>query len=218
MRRLSLNLFLMSMLPIEYHLLPVVRRGVALLAAVARYALVGCAVLALAELVLLPLHLVLPGILCGMVSAFLLHAALMLVVLLVVWCHAVLLAGQGLVVTRWLVRVGGMLAPLLPVCWVYTLVTGRLLLYRQGELPLILTVLLVAVAGFNIPKMAAAHWQLQVRVVAVPVLLVAAFCLDVPGMLLPCAAVKLLLAYAAASPLRQLAWLAPRVISMPERD
>lgn len=203
------------MLPIEYHLLPVVKTSVARVAALTRWVLILTAALAVAELVLLPLYLVLPGIVCGMASSFLQGCALALLVVLGAWCHAVLLAGQGVLLTRWLLRVGAVLAPLLPICWGYTLVAGRLLLYRQAELPLILVVLLVAGSLFNIPRMAAAPWQLQVRVAALPLVLLVVQLCDLPGLLLPCAAAKLLAAWLAAAPLRQLAAIAPRIISMP---
>lgn len=206
------------MLPVEYHLLPAVKRTVARGASVTRGVLILAAALAVAELVLLPLHLVLPGIACGMASSFLLGCGLALLVALGAWCHAVLLAGQGMLITRWLLRTGAVLAPLVPVCWGYTFVTGRLLLYRQAELPLILGVLLAAGALFNIPRMAAAPWQLQLRVVLLPLVLLVGLVCDFPGMLLLCAAARLLAAWLAAAPLRLLAALAPRIISMPEKE
>ncbi len=206
------------MLTCDCYLFPAVKRAVSLLAVVTRYALVACAVMALAELVLLPLHLVLPGIVCGLVSAFLAKLQVALLLVVAVWCHVVLLAGQGVALTRWLVWLGGLLAPLVPISWGYSLLTGELLLYRQGELPMILGVFLLVAAVLNIPRMAAAPGLLQVRVVAVPVLMLAAVCLDVPGLLLPCAAVKVLLASVASFPLRELARVAPLVISLPERD
>jgi hypothetical protein len=123
---------------LEYHILPVVRSAISRLAVIARYTLFFCAGLALLEPVLLMLRLPLAGILSGMASTFLLHTALCLLVILLSWSHTVLLAGQGTVVTRWLMWVGAILSPLAPVCWCYTLVTGKLLLYRQRELVIIM--------------------------------------------------------------------------------
>ncbi len=203
---------------IEYPILPAVRRLVAMLAAAARYTLVGCAVLALAEPALLVLRVPLGGIACGLASSFLLLAAVSLVVLLAMWSHAVLLAGQGNAITRWMLVLCAWLTPVAPVSWVYTLFSGKLLLYRQGELPLILCVVLLMAVLLNIPRMAAARWQLQLRVVLVPLLLLAALCCDVPEMLLPCLVFKVLCAWLAAAPLRALQSVAPRIISMPERD
>lgn len=200
---------------IEYHILPAVRQSAGGLATALRWVLAACALLAVAELVLLPLHLVLPGILCGMVSTFLLLLGICMLTVLASWCHTVLLAGQGIAITRWLLRVGAILSPLAPVCWAYTLFSGRLLMYRQAELPLILVVLMLSAALINILHMAAAPWQLQLRVVALPLLLLLAQVCDLPGLLWGCAALKLLAAWVAASPLRQLASLAPRIISMP---
>lgn len=200
---------------IEYHLLPLVKRAVAVLAHVCRYSLVGCAVLAVAELALMLLRLPLAGILCGMVSSLLLPWSLAVLVVLAAWCVPVLLAGQGVWLSRWMLRLGALLALLVPLCWGYSMVAGKLLLYRQSELPLILGVLLLGAALVNIPRMAAASRRLQVRVVALPLLLLAAYCLDVPGALVICTVAKLLAAWVAAAPLRLLASVAPRVISMP---
>ena len=203
---------------IEYHILPAVRQVVAWLAAAARWVLVACAVLALAEPVLLLLRLPLGGIACGLVSAFLLQLAVALVVLVATWGHAVLLAGQGNVVTRWLLRVCAVLAPVAPFSWVYTLMSGELLLYRQSELSLFLCVVLLLAALLNIPRMAAARWQLQLRVAVVPLVLLLALCCDVPGLVLPCVVLKVLGAWLAVVPLRGLQSMAPRIISMPELD
>ncbi len=206
------------MQPIEYHLLPFVKRTVAVLASTTRYTLTACAVLALAELALLPLRFPVAAILCGLISSFLLPLGTALLAVLVAWCHAVLLAGQGMLLSRWLVRVGAVLAFFVPICWGYSYMTGRLLLYRQAELPLILGLLILGAALCNIPKMAAAPWQLQVRVVVLPLLLLAAYCFDVPGGLVFCSVAKILAAWVAAQPLRLLASYAPRIISMPEKD
>lgn len=201
---------------IEYPILPAVRRLVTILAAAARYSLAGCAVLALAEPVLLVLRVPLGGIACGLASAFLLQLAVALVVLVSAWCHVVLLAGQGNVVTRWMLGLAAMLTPVGPVSWVYTLLSGELLLYRQGELSLVMCVALLMAALLNIPRMAAARWQLQLRVVVVPLVLLLVLCCDVPGLVLPCLVLKVLAAWLAAAPLRALQSVAPRIISMPE--
>ena len=203
---------------LEYPILPVIRRAVARMAVITRYALFLCAGLALLEPVLLLLRLPLAGILSGMASTFLLYTGLSLLVILLSWSHTVLLAGQGTVVTRWLMWVGAILSPLAPVCWCYTLMTGKLLLYRQVELPYILAVLVLLTAVVNIPRMAAAPWKLQVQLVALPLLLLLIFAFDAPGFILVSAAFKLLAAALASNPLRQLAAAAPRIISLPPHD
>lgn len=203
---------------IEYHLLPVIRAAVSRLSTGARYSLAGCAALALAELLLLLLRLPLPGILCGMGSTFMLSVSLALLTIAAMWGHTVLLAGQGVFITRWLLRVCAILAPVAPVSWLVLIITGAPLLYRQAEIPFMLAGLLLAAATVNIPRMAAAPWQLQLRIVLVPVLLLVVLVCDLPGMLLPCIAAKILVWWVAAKPLRLLAWAAPRIISMPEAD
>lgn len=204
--------------PIEYHILTPVKNAIGKCAAIARYVLWGCALLALAELVLLPLRLPLAAILSGMVSGALLALGIALVAVLAAWGHTVLLAGQGMMLSRWMLNIGALLSPLLPVCWIYTICTGVSLLYRQGELPIILTVLMFFAALVNIPRMAAAPWQLQVRIVLLPLLLLLAYCSDAPGLLIFSVAFKLLAAWISTAPLSLLADFAPRIISMPGKD
>ena len=204
--------------PIEYHILPPVKNAIGKCAAVARLVLWGCALLALAELVLLPLRLPLAAILSGMVSGAMLALGIALVAVLTAWGHTVLLAGRGWMLSRWMLNIGALLSPLLPICWLYTICLGEPLLYRQGELPLILAVLMLFAALVNIPRMAAAPWQLQVRVVLLPFMLLLAYCCDVPGLLVGSVVFKLLAAWVASTPLHQLADFAPRIISMPEKD
>lgn len=200
---------------IEYHILPAVRQLAARLARTARFTLLLCALTALAEPLLLVSHLLLPGIACGMVSTFLLYVSLSLLVILTAWCHSVLLAGRGLTITRWLVWTGAILSPLAPVCYAYSLCCGRLLLYRQAELPFILVLLLLLTALANLPRMAAAPWHTQLRLVLLPLLLLLVLCTDAPGLILACTALKLLSFLAASTPLRELATAAPRIISLP---
>lgn len=204
-----------AMETIEYHILPVVRQWVARLSTATRYTLIACAALALLEPLLLIARLPLPGIACGMLSTVFLYTGISLLVILTAWSHTVLLAGRGNVITRWLVWVGALLSPLAPICWVYTLINGKLLLYRQGELPVILATLLLVTSLINLPRMAAAPWQLQVKLVLLPLLLLLVLITDIPGLVLVCAGLKLLTAFVGGNPLRQLTAAAPRIISLP---
>ena len=201
---------------IEYHLLPPVRRGIAWLATLLRYSLGLCAALALAELALMPLRLPLAGIACGMLSSALLPWCIALLAVLAAWCQPVLLAGQGIWLSRWLLRLAALFAPLIPICQVWSHLTGQVLLYRQGELPLILGVFLLCAAVFNIFHMAAAPRALKIRVIALPPLLLLAYCCDMPGLVVLGTVCKLLAMWIAAAPLRQLADITPHIISMPE--
>lgn len=200
---------------IEYHILPVVRLWIARLSTATRYTLVACAVLALLEPLLLIAHLPLPGIACGLLSTVSLYTGIALLVILAAWSHTVLLAERGNIITRWLAWVGALLAPLAPICWIYTLFSGKLLLYRQGELPFILTTLLFLTALINLPRMAAAPWPLQLRLILLPLFLLLVLFCDIPGLVLACAGLKLLTALVASNPLCQLAAAAPRIISLP---
>lgn len=199
----------------EYLILPAVRNTAARLATGTRYCLYACAGLALAEPLFLLSYQPMAGITCGLLSTLLLHVVFTLLTILAVWCHIVLLAERGSVITRWIVSVAAILAPLSPVCWVYTLCCGKLLLYRQAELPAILGVVLLLVAVVNIPRMAAAKWQLIARITVLPLLLLLIVGADAPGLVLACAALKLLAAFLASNPLHQLAAAAPRIISLP---
>ena len=201
---------------IEYHLLPPVKRSVAVLADLTRYSLAACAGFALAELSLIPLRFPLAGIVSGIISSTLLAWCIALLAVLAAWCQPVLLAKQGIWLSRWLLRFGALLAPLVPICWIYSLACGPYLLYRQAELPLILGVFMLSAAVFNIFHMAAAPRALRIRVIALPLLLLLAYCCDMPGLLVFGTIFKLLAIWAAAAPLRQLASIAPRIISMPE--
>ncbi len=203
---------------IEYHLLPPVKRGIAALATITRYSLVACAGFSLAELALMPLRLPLAGIICGVISSTLLVCCIALLTVLAAWCQPVLLAKQGIWLSRWLLRIGALFAPVVPICWGWSLITGQVLLYRQGELPLILGAFLIYAAAFNFFHMAAASRGLKVQIIALPILLLLAYCCDMPGLLVFGSIFKLLAMWAAAYPLRQLASIAPRIISMPEID
>ena len=201
---------------IEYHLLPPVTKGVAVLANLTRYSLVACAGFSLAELALMPLRFPLAGIVSGLISSTLLPWCIALLAVLAAWCQPVLMAKQGIWLSRWLLRLGALFAPLVPICWGYSLVCGLPLLYRQAELPLILGVFMLSAAVFNIFHMAAAPRALKIRVIVLPLLLLLAYCCDMPGLLVFGTIFKLLAIWAAAAPLRQLASIAPRIISMPE--
>ena len=202
---------------IEYPILPFVRQWIARLATTTRYTLAASALSALMEPLLLILWQPLPGIVCGMLSTLLLYTGISLLVILAAWGHSVLLAERGMVITRWLMWTGALLSPLAPICWGYTLFSGKLLLYRQAELPAILVILLLITALANLPRMAAAPWRLQLRLVLLPLLLLLVLFTDIPGLVLACAGLKLLSAFAAGNPLRQLATAAPRIISLPSR-
>ena len=64
----------------------------------------------------MPLRLPVAGILCGMVSSFMLPLGVAVLTVLAAWCQPVLLAGQGVWLSRWLLRLGALLALLVPVC------------------------------------------------------------------------------------------------------
>ena len=105
---------------IEYHLLPPVTKGVAVLANLTRYSLVACAGFSLAELALMPLRFPLAGIVSGLISSTLLPWCIALLAVLAAWCQPVLMAKQGIWLSRWLLRLGALFAPLIPVMYLDT--------------------------------------------------------------------------------------------------
>lgn len=124
------------------------------------------------------------------------------------WCHEVLLAGRGLVVTRWLLLFLLFFSFLYPVCEIYTAVTGKLLLLNQFILPPVLITALVAAVVMNWGCMIAAPLRLRVLLVLFGGALVLSYLAagSVAVLLLPC------LAWV---PLHSLACYAPLVASLP---
>lgn len=198
------------------HLWPAVKGGVAWCGRVAAWLLVAAAVSGGLELLLAPLHMVPAAIVCGVLSALFLVLSLAFLLPVAAWGHTVLLAGQGLFISRWLCRMGVVISPVLIVASLYTFCTGQMLMYRQEELPLLLGVVLLVASSLNWNNMAAASVRVQLRIHALPVLLLACLVTDWPGLLPLCALFKLLAAWVGAAPLLRLARIAPLVVSLPE--
>ena len=125
-----------------------------------------------------------------------------------IWCHEVLLAGRGLVVTRCLLILLLFFSFLYPVCEIYTAVTGGLLLPNQFILPAVLTTSLAAAVVMNWGCMIAAPLRLRVLLVLFGGGLVLSYLAagSVAVLLLPCFAWL---------PLRSLARYALLVVSLP---
>ncbi len=141
---------------------------------------------------------------------------LLLLSLLMLWCHDVLLSGRGLGISRFLLAFCALQAGLYVVCSFYTLLpTNELLLPLQELLPCIVWAILAVCTLLNLGNMAAlpTKWKC---------LLFAYFLLLLPVLLtrntelfliaelakIPCAACGFFL-------FRALSRLAPRIISLP---
>lgn len=199
-------------------ILPAVKGTIGALARIALIGLMLNAVLSVAEILLISSGALRSGIICGMAGSLLLALEAFVLSLLVAWCHRVLLFQRGYFLTGCLA--GGVIILCLawPVCQVYSLLTGKLLLVSQGLLPTLICPTLLLIHFFNLPNMAAASLWLKIRLGIFPLLLLLIYLCDQPLFILMACIGKLLLWVLLAGPLRQLADIAPRVISMPPAE
>lgn len=214
----------------EYLIFPAVKRAVSRLAQLTAWGFVAAAALWLLGLALLVVAAMLfsaaelpeempvwvsvmePTILiCGAGGEFLLALLLPCLYLLALWCHQVLVAGRGTVVTRWLLLVLLFFAFLHPVCEGWLLLSGKPLLVNQFLLPAVLDTVLLCVVAVN--------WF---RVAALPLryrFLLLFFLLSLEGSyILPGSFFVLLLSCFSFVPLRLLARYAPLIVSLPPKD
>lgn len=210
----------------EMLLYPVVKQAVSVLARVTAWGYVAVALLWLAGLL---------NLACGValvtvedaetvsevggettIVAVYIHAFLQLLVALLLpclyvsalWCHHVLLAGRGLVVTRWLLLLLLPFAFLHLACEIYTVATAKLLLLNQFILAPVLTTVLAATVVMNWGCMCAVPPCLRALLAFFGVAVVLTY-------LVPGSFVLLLLPFVAWQPLRALARYAPLVVSLP---
>ncbi|MBQ8516692.1 MAG: hypothetical protein IJ498_03835 [Akkermansia sp.] len=202
----------------DFLILPGVRGTVGKLAALARTGLMLCAILSIAEVVFLSGGYLLMGVLSGVLSSVILNLELFVLSLLVLWCHDVLLLERGYGFTRFLGYLAAFFSVICPVCTLYTTFTEKQLLLNQALLPFIVCLLFLLIFFVNLPNMEAATRILKIRLGIFPILTMCIFVFDQPGALLFAGIGKLLLLMIMAHPLRQLADIAPRVISMPPTE
>lgn len=199
-------------------ILPGVKGGVGKLAAAARIGLMICALLSVAEISFFSTAYTTVGVACGVLSSFVLNLELFMLSLLALWCHEVLLLERGYGFTRFMGYLAVFFSVLCPICTLYTACTGTLLLLNQSLLPFIVCMLLLPIHLSNLPNMKAASLWLRIRLGTFPILAMLIFIFDQPGMLVIAIISKVLLLLLLAQPLRQLADIAPRVISMPPTE
>lgn len=202
----------------DFLILPGVKGCAGKLAAAARIGLMICVLLSVAEISFFPTEHTAVGVACGVLSSFILNLELTALSLLALWCHEVLLLERGYGFTRFMGYLAVFLSVLCPVCTLYTTFTGNLLLLNQALLPFIVCVLLLLIHLINRPNMEAASLLLRIRLGAFPILTMLIFIFDQPGILVIAIVGKVLLLLLLAQPLRQLADIAPRVISMPPTE
>lgn len=149
--------------------------------------------------------------LCIVGSEFLQSLLLPCLYLLALWCHQVLVAGRGTVVTRWMLLFLLMFAFLHPICECRLLLSGKPLLANQMLLPAVLYTMLPCVYAVNWFRMAALPLRYRLLLLSFLLALVGSYIL--PGsffvLLPPCFSFILL---------RRLAQTAPLIVSLPPKE
>lgn len=198
----------------EWLILPLVRAAVGKAARGAAWLLLGMAVAAVLELLLLYSG-VLAGVLLGWFSSACGVLAFVLSLLVLPWCLIVLAAGRGVYLSRLLSVSAALFGLLFLVCEGYTAVSGSSLLPQHGLLPFLILLLVVPLLSINSGRFAAAPRLLRGRVMAGFVLYLSAWLGDTPELYELGVLFKIACCWAAFTPLRALADMAPRVVGLP---
>lgn len=214
----------------EYLIFPAVKRAVSRLAQLTAWGIVAAAALWLSGLALLVVGVILfsaaeppeeipvwasvmapATLICGAGCEFLSALLLPCLYLLALWCHQVLLAGRGAVVTRWLLLFLLFFSFLHPVCIGWSLLSGKLLLANQFLLPAVLYTVLPCVVAVNWFRMAALPLRYRLLLLCFLFTLVGSYILSGSFfvLLLPCFSFV---------PLRLLAHYAPLIVSLPPKE
>lgn len=200
----------------EFLIFPVVKGFVARLSGCALGCGLASAAAAAAELALAPLGFVPAALFAGQASSLLFALFLSGVSLLAPWCHEVLLARRGWGLTRFLLAMGALMGLFLLAGVVYALLTGTPLFLRQGELPLMISLLLLVCMLANMPLMAAAPLRRRVRLACFALVLLATAITDAPILVALNDMCRILAVLLAFSPLLTLRRAAPLIVSLPD--
>ncbi len=192
---------------------PRVKNIIARIAHVALIACWGSAIAALATLLPMPLSYFL--LLCELNLIFQLLLGICLGLLLP-WCHYVLLSQSGLALTRALSLIASFLALLSAVSYLYTLLTGSLLLQLQASAPVLMGLIAFPIMVLNLGYLGALRPLLRAALILLPLLYifsyVGAYNYEQFSILVS-TPILLLCAHPLLLGLKR---LAPRVISLPE--
>lgn len=197
---------------------PAVRRWVARIARFGVWVAVLCAAAAALEPLSMVVGVLPAAVLAGCTATVLAALLLSLLLLSACWCHLVLLAGRGVLFTRYLLPAVLPVAVLMPVCRLYSLLTDSPLLARQTDMPLICSTALVVSVLCNIPRARAAEVRMSVSVTACAVFSFLCAMTDMPQTVLLNDLCMLAFAACAVYPLNALSRYAPTVVSLPEAD
>lgn len=202
----------------EWYIYPVVRKLISKLANSCRILAIICAVAAIAEIVLLIAGAIPPALICGTASEICFFLMYVGITILLRWSHYVLLAGQGMSVTRFFTLVGVIMGVIMLVCELYTVIMHEPLLIRQHEAPLLIWIILFSTVTINYNRAATAPHRWRLLPIGFSLALLAVLITPGPNLLLWNAAAKVLLAVTAAPMLRKLSAIAPLIVSMPDKN
>ncbi len=202
----------------EWYIYPAVRNLIGKLASSCRILAIICAIAAIAEIVLFIIGAFPPALICGAASEMIFFLMYVGITILLRWGHHVLLAGQGLPVTRFLTLVGVIMGFIMLVCELYSLFTHEPLLIRQHEAPLLIWIIVFSTVTINYNRAATAPHRWRLLPIGFSLALLAVLVTPGPDLLLWNAAAKVLLAVTAAPMLRKLSVIAPQIVSMPDKN
>lgn len=201
----------------EYLIFIPVKRFIACVARISRYLLTASLVLGLLAIALYIIGFFYIGIISELLSDLMFDILFVLLSILTPWCHNVLLACRGHHLTRMLASFTTIMGGIYLTCVVFTLFTGERLLIKQDLSPLFISLFIITCVLTNLNHMAAAPLKLRTRL--------SLFCLSLLGVGLTLGILPLVsLVFKAAcfflgyKLLYQLEKVAPRIISMPDRQ
>ncbi len=190
----------------------------ALVARIAHIALIACwGSASAAVLLLLPLPLGVLALFSELTIIFLLLYSIC-VGLLLPWCHLVLLPHSGLALTRLLCAVVSFLSLLTLVSYLYNLIMREPLLAQQASTPLLMSFLLQLIIALNFFYTQSLRKLYRLYLLLLPLLYLLCYLAATSRALMIAAILSVLLLIISHPLLRGLQRIAPRIISLPERE
>lgn len=200
----------------QWYIFPIVKQVMGKMVLLLRTLYIVIAATAIVEVLFLSTQAISPALACGVFSDFVLSLSLLILSLIFYWCHQVLLAGQGLLLSRMACTMVLIISFVNLVCNLFTMFTHAALLVRQAEAPFIIWGTLFFIITLNIGNMAAAGNKWKMLAMVILFLQLAVLITQGPELLLYNVLFKALLALTSYLPLTRLADIIPRITSMPE--
>lgn len=200
----------------EYFIFIPVKRFIAILTRICRWLLTLSLCTGLAGVALLFVGILGFGLFALHLSDLIFEILLILMSVLLLWCHNVLLAARGHHLTRFLAAFTVIMAVIYAACIVYSTITGERLLLKQDILSTILPLFMLICVLTNLNFMAAAPKKIRI---SLTVFTTGLFCAGITLAVLPlhCLIFKIIAFFCGFRLLCMLENIAPRIISMPER-